>query len=120
MAERGGGPCPQAVRSRGAPEGVFHVGCVRILWRCAARGRVRNVLWAVDHGVGGVDGEHLAERGGGPCPQAERGQGPCPQHAMGGRSRRGPCRRPACAAERPRSGILPRVASAAFGRLSAA
>ena len=75
------------------------------------------LLWAVDHGVGGVDGQHLAERGGGPCPQAVRGQGPCPQHAMGGRSRRGPCRRPACAAERPRSGNLPRVASAAVGRL---
>ena len=68
MAERGGGPCPQAARSRGAPEGVFHVGCVRILWRCAARGRVRrrsaargrvrSMLWAVDRGVGRVGGQH--------------------------------------------------------------
>ena len=38
MAERGGGPCPQAARSRGAPEGVVPVGCVRILGgRGAAR-----------------------------------------------------------------------------------
>ena len=30
----------------------------RVRRRCAARGRVRNMLWAVDRGVGRVDGQH--------------------------------------------------------------